>query len=205
MSHGGRSLPKAVPAPPKDWEDEFHRLQDKHNELKGMYNESVEHNRKLQAQIRKLHSEAAQLTGGGGGPLLPQSKEDEQLVSKLYQENSKLKASNTAIKEKNKALLEILEKKKRELALAVKKNMSLKSASVGELPAARGASIAQDIDIKPAPTSRKLGGSVSRPSAPQPGVAPAPECPVCASGGSNDKMVHLARDYKVRLVNSSSA
>ena len=196
---GSSLAPK--PAPPKDWEDEFHRLQDKHNELKGMYNESVEHNRKLQAQIRKLHTEAVQLTGGGGGgPVVPQSREDEQLVAKLYQENSKLKASNTALKEKNKLLVEALEKKKRELALANKKNSTLKSASVGELPAAKGASgMAQEIDIKPAPTSRKLGGGSIGAAGPKSGpVAESVSLP--SSNADNSKLLQVARDYKVRCV-----
>lgn len=184
---------KPAPAPPKDWEDEFHRLQSKHGELKSIYNEMEEHNRKLQARIRKLEADFTQL-GGGGGAAGPQSREDEQLVQKLYAENTKLKASNTALKEKNKLLIEALEKKKRELVMVTKKNQSLKSASIGELPIARGATLpVQDIDIKPAPTSRKLGGSSK--------AATAPEIPAIPSSNvDNTKLLEVARQYKVRYV-----
>ena len=185
-------LQRTAPAPPKDWEDEYHRLNAKHAELKGIYNEMEEHNRKLQGRIRKLESDLVQL-GGGGGPAVPQSRDDEQQVAKLFQENSKLKSSNTALKEKNKLLLEALEKKKRELALV--KNRSLKSASVGELPAAKGATMAQDIDIKPAPTSKKLGGS-TRPVTAQPAVSESITIP--STSADNSKLLEVARQYKVR-------
>lgn len=189
-------LQRTAPAPPKDWEDEYHKLNAKHSELKGIYNEMEEHNRKLQGRIRKLESDLTQL--GGGGPAVPQSREDEQLVVKLYAENSKLKASNTSLKEKNKLMLDALEKKKRELTLANKKNMSLKSASVGELPAAKGASIAQDIDIKPAPTNKKLGGSVKSSSVSSHAAAIVSES--LPQNADNGKLIEICRNYKVRWV-----
>ena len=191
MSNHTRSV-KPATAPPKDWEDEYHRLQSKHSELKGIYNEMEEHNRKLQARIRKLEADFSQLGGVAAQPLAnPHSKDDEQQVSKLFQENSKLKAINTALKEKNKLLIEALEKKKRELAMSTKKNQSLKSSSVSELPNARGATMMQDVDIKPAPTSRKLGGSTSRPVVAESIVMP-------TNGADNSKLLEVARQYKLR-------
>lgn len=187
---------KAAPAPPRDWEDEYHREVAKHNELKSMYNETAEHNRKLQARIRKLEGEFVQL-GGGGGPIPssgPREREDETLVAKLYQDNSKLKAQNTSLKEKNKLLVEALEKKKRELIMLSKKNQSLKSASVSEFPSARGATMApQEIDIKPAPT-RKTGSSSS--ASTRPSTADSIALP--ASNADNAKLLEVARQYKVR-------
>lgn len=185
---------KPAAPPPKDWEDEYHRLNEKHGELKSIYNEMEEHNRKLQARIRKLEADFTQLGGGGPAPSGPRDRDDETLVAKLYQDNNKLKAQNTALKEKNKLLVEALEKKKREMAMLSKKNLSLKSASVSELPSARGAIMApQEIDIKPAPTRKGGNSSSARPSTTDSISLP-------PGNADNAKLLEVARQYKVRLV-----
>jgi len=127
MSQRGTArLSKAAPSAPTDWEDQYHRLQSQHGELKGIYNEMEEHNRKLQSKIRRIEADFLALGGGGTAPSGPREREDEQLVAKLYQENSKLKSQNAGLKEKYKNAVELLDKKKRENAMLNKKVKDMK-------------------------------------------------------------------------------
>ena len=51
---------------PVDWEDKYRRLHSQHGELKGLYAELQDHNKKLQTKIRKLEADFTAL--GGGAP-----------------------------------------------------------------------------------------------------------------------------------------
>ena len=204
-----RSLPRAGPEPPKDWEDQYHRVKAELNELKTNYHFMDEHNRKLQAKIRKLEADFSNGGGvgggGGGGPVNsgPQAREDEQLVSKLYEENTKLKGIVAALKGKNKQLIEIIEKKKRELALAKKSGGgtdragSLRSTSVGTLPSGttgaqqRGV---QDVDIRPAPNpTRRSGGGLEILQSNN------NTSNSSAAAQADSNLLEVARKYKARL------
>lgn len=43
---GNPKMPRGQPEPEKDWEDEYRRLRQQHNELKVLCNEQEEHIRK---------------------------------------------------------------------------------------------------------------------------------------------------------------
>jgi len=194
---------KAAAEVPIDWEDECRKEREKHNSLKTVFNELKEHNRLLHVKIRVMgeNSGAPSATPG------PREREDEQIVSKMYAENTKLKAVIKSLKEKNAALIELLEKKKRELALAASKNKSLKSASVSALPTGivKPSGIIPEIDIMPAPNRKSSGGgggggaggerlSVARPHS---AGAVAAEASM-SNASDNAQILEMARKYKAR-------
>lgn len=175
-----------------DWEDKYLRLKDEHDELKNIFKEMDEHNRELKSNIRKLQQGTKK---EGGAPVAALSKEDEQLVSKLYAENSKLKSQNTAIKEKYKALAELLEKKKREIAMLQKKvKSSLGSSSIPVVPG-KSTSALQEIDIKPAKTNFKAAGSANNTITTGPSAVSEPLPDV-----ENANYMQVARNLKIKYV-----
>ena len=176
-----------------DWEDKYLRLKDEHEELKNIFKEMDEHNRELKSNIRKLQQSGKK---DGAAPAAMLNKDDEQLVTKLYAENSKLKSQNTAIKEKYKALAELLEKKKREIKMLQQKVKSSLGASGVAAVAGKGTSILQEIDIKPGRSSLK--GPVSISNTGTTGVSsdagPLPDA-------ENASYLQVARNLKVKYVN----
>ena len=177
-----------------DYKDQFYKLQSENQELKSIHNEMEEHNRKLQSNIRKLERDYTKIAGGAPAPTGPRDKEDEQLVSKLYAENSKLKAQNTAIKEKYKTLAEQFDKKKRECVMLQKKVKAGTSSSVPPLPAAgKGTSVLQEIEIKPGQNNRgglRTSGGIHS-SAVSSSVDALPDA-------ENSKYVQVARNLKIK-------
>lgn len=189
-------LPKAAGSMNVDWEDKYRRLHSQHGELKGIYATMQDHNKKLQTKIRKLEADYVSLRGGaapssGTGP----PKEDEELVSKLYAENAKLKSVNKSIKEKYNALESQLDKKKREVAML---NRKVKSAT-GEAAPMKGISVAasQEIDIRP-------GATVKRPGSAKSSSGKSPE-PLSLAAADNSNLLEVARKYKTRYVPILSA
>ena len=85
-----------------------------------------------------------------GLPVKPhfKNKEEENLVNSLYEENSKLKSQVANLSEKNKALIEQLERKKREIAM-VKKQKPMVQKVVVERPS----SAPGGVEIMPAKTN----------------------------------------------------
>lgn len=184
-------LPKATGSMPVDWEDKYRRLHAQHGELKGIYATMQDHNKKLQTKIRKLEADYVSLRGGAppsSGTAPP--KEDEELVSKLYAENTKLKSINKSIKEKYNALESQLEKKKREVAMLSRK---VKTAT-GEAAATKGmmVSASQEIDIRP-------GETIKRPASAKSSAGKSPE-PLSLAAADNSNLLEVARKYKTRYV-----
>jgi hypothetical protein len=95
-------------------------------------------------------------------PMGARDREDENLIAKLYEENTKLKSQISALSDKNKRLLEQMEKKKQELVLAqrklatIKQNNSIASASSKDRPFT-----APPIEAIPAPTPHQKGLNLS--------------------------------------------
>jgi len=190
-SRGTGRLPKTGGAATVDWEDKYRRLHSQHGELKGLYAELQDHNKKLQTKIRKLEADFTAL--GGGAP--PSStagppKEDEDLVSKLYAENAKLKAVNTSIKDKYKDLEMQLGKKKREVQLL---NRKIKAAAGEAPPISKGTSAvsaSQEIDIR-------SGATVKRPASAKVSSTKASE-PLSMAAADHSNLLEVARKYKTR-------
>lgn len=174
-----------------DWEDKYLRIKDEHEELKNIFKEMDEHNRELKSNIRKLQQSGKK---DGSAPVAMLNKEDEQLVTKLYAENSKLKSQNTAIKEKYKALAELLEKKKREIKMLQQKVKSSFGASGVPAVAGKGTSVLQEIDIKPGRSSLK--GPVSISNTGMTGIS----SDAGPDAGENANYLQVARNLKVKYV-----
>jgi len=175
--------------PETDWEDKYLRIKDEHDELKNIFKEMDEHNRELKSNIRKLQQAGRK---DGGAPVAMLNKDDEQLVSKLYAENSKLKSQNSAIKEKYKALAELLEKKKREIKMLQQKVKTSLSASGVPPIAGKGTSILQEIDIKPGRSSLKGPTSISNTGTT--GVSEGP----AHDSAENANYLQVARNLKIK-------
>ncbi|KAJ1428031.1 hypothetical protein B484DRAFT_396992, partial [Ochromonadaceae sp. CCMP2298] len=107
---------RAAPELPKDWEDEYHRLKSKYDDLKVEFNDKEQHNKLLQAKIMKLGNDMALMDRQMGTTRA--DKEEQGMIESLQELNNKLKAQTSAFGLKNKTLTEQLEKKKRELTLA---------------------------------------------------------------------------------------
>jgi hypothetical protein len=183
--------------PEVDWEDKYLRLKDEHEELKNIFREMDEHNRELKSNIRKLQQSGKK---DGSAPVAMLNKEDEQLVTKLYAENSKLKSQNTAIKEKYKALAELLEKKKREIKMLQQKVKSSLGASGVPPVAGKGTSVLQEIDIKPGRSSLK--GPVSISNTGMTGISS--DVGSAPDASENANYLQVARNLKVKYVTPSS-
>ena len=90
--------------------------------------------------------------GGGAKPAATaRNREDENLVSTMYEQNTKLKSQVIALKEKVKGLQEELEKKKKELAVAKKRAQQPVAITGGGKTADRPRS-APDVQIMAAPS-----------------------------------------------------
>jgi hypothetical protein len=182
-----------------DYKDQYYKLQSENQELKSIHNEMEEHNRKLQSNIRKLERDYTKIAGGAPVPTGPRDKEDEQLVSKLYAENSKLKASNTSIKEKYKTLAEQFDKKKRECVMLQKKIKAGTGSSIPPLPAAgRGTSVLQEIDIKSGPSNRAGLRSSSGAAVHTTGGTAVSSSVDALPDAENSKYMQVARNLKVK-------
>jgi hypothetical protein len=191
---GGGKLPKAAGSMSVDWEDKYRRLHSQHGELKGIYATMEDHNKKLQTKIRKLEADFISL--GNGVPPSSTSgpkKEDEDLVSKLYAENTKLKAINKSIKEKYTSIETQLDKKKRECLML---NRKIKAATMEAAPIKGGGasmvSASQEIDIRP-------GATVKRPASASMKASKSPE-PLSLAAADNSNLLEVARKYKTRYV-----
>lgn len=122
------------------------------------------------------------------------SREDEELVPSLYEQINKLKGQNAALVEKNKEIQDILEKKKRELAISKKVLQSKKPPSVPTYPLNRATSpSATEIEIRAGPT--KL----------QPNMTPQPSLPILPDQNTpinniqpDPHLLEIAKKYKER-------
>jgi hypothetical protein len=118
------------------------------------------------------------------------SREDEDLVPALYDQINKLKGQNSMLLEKNKELLDSLEKKKRELAvskkvLQSKRATTTKSAPMREIPLQ-----SSEIDILPGPSKH---GVIPLLPPPQDQNVPSNFPPPDAN------LLEIAKKYKARL------
>lgn len=147
---GQRPAPEAK----KDWEDEYRRLYEKHKELTVKYNESETARIQLRSKLQKVERDLVNMDRqNGGSGVKPvntvRDRDDENLVSTMYEQNAKLKSQVTALKEKVKTITEELEKKKRELVAAKKRipPTSGVATKVSDRPHS-----APDVQIKAAPS-----------------------------------------------------
>ena len=127
----------------------------------------------------------------GTGRIRSRDKEDEELIEHLTSENSKLKAANAALSEKNKQQGELLAKKKRE-------NTNLKAMAANAASRAKGSASAHQTTNPAVHHIEVLPSATHRPAHP-PSPVHAPPPPVAATTTSADSnLLELARSYKAR-------
>eukprot|EP01035_Chromulina_nebulosa_P017157 gene17157-22671_t len=136
-----------------DWEDKYKNLNEDQYVLKKALKEKDEIILKLSTKSRKLESEVSKLelmtTGEVQHKPIKRDREEDNLINTLYDQISKLKNQNSSLTEKNKSLVDQLERKKRELTLAKKISSNYKRP----LTAPTKEITATEIEIRPGPTN----------------------------------------------------
>eukprot|EP01038_Epipyxis_sp_PR26KG_P008719 gene8719-11781_t len=186
IPRGSKRLASAEPPRTKDWEDEFHRLKTKYDELKVEFNEKEQFNKLQQSKIRKMESDLKklELELQAGTPRTAGTnvtdREERNHIAELTEENSRLKSKNNALSAKNNQLTEQVDKMKKEINVLKRiiNNNSRKAARPGKT---------EEIEIVPGPNH------VRPASAPKPHhVDNEPEL-------LTDAHLEVARKYKLRL------
>eukprot|EP01036_Dinobryon_divergens_P027120 gene27120-35840_t len=166
---GVRKTVEAGP-PPKDWEDEYHRLKMRFDELKVDYNDKEQHNKILQSKIRKLESDLSQITRQlGGAPAPAVDRDEKNLISALNDQVAKLQDQNTGLNSKVQQLTTALDKKKKEITELNRSISTLKksqpagrekpgsgTSSSGINNTATVSTIPAQTTMKPSPAVQKL-------------------------------------------------
>lgn len=153
-----RSRLAATAPDDKDYFDKYHNLRSQHESLKGEFNNLQDEFVRFKTQSRKTQAQVASMTGGKVPPESKLTKDDETAITRLYQENSKLKASNKNLKEKCKTLTDVVDKKTREVSMlrTKLKNLPSNTGTSSKFPAV---SMSQEIDIMPTHASKRTGVS----------------------------------------------
>jgi hypothetical protein len=119
------------------------------------------------------------------GQVKPRDKEQESYIATLQEQNTKLKTSNSTLAEKNKQLVDLVEKKKREITTIKREVVRLKSAR----PPTRESTTVPEVEVRPAPTPHLSG--TKRPAFEEPPPAP-------TQSASDSNLIEVARKYKER-------
>ena len=121
----------------------------------------------------------------------PADKEEENLIATLSGQNSKLKSQYGTIIEKNKQLVELLEKKKREIS-TLKRSIQTKGKANTSMIQSRENLIPQDVEIRAAAThfTDKNNQSTNLMNV---STAPPPLNPA-----ADANLLEIARKYKAR-------
>ena len=121
----------------------------------------------------------------------PIDKTEESIVATLTAQNTKLKHQHGVIIEKNKQLVELLEKKKREIT-ALKRTNLLKGKSNFPGQASKENFLPQDIEIRAAAThfaDRNVNSTV---------ITESKSAPQVVNAAADSNLIEIARKYKAR-------
>lgn len=121
----------------------------------------------------------------------PADKEEENLIATLSGQNSKLKSQYGTIIDKNKQLVELLEKKKREIS-TLKRSVQTKIKANASITQSRESFVPQDVEIRAAATHfTDRNNHTNNPM----NVSTAPPPPNPAADAN---LLEIARKYKAR-------
>lgn len=126
LPNGNPKMPRGVPEPDKDWEDKFRREQQLHNETKLKTNAMERELRMLQTWKHKLENNGEATSA----PYVTRNKEAEDMIASLMEKNSQLSKLNINLTEKNRLIVDQLDRKKAEVS-------ALKRAAEGAALAAK--------------------------------------------------------------------
>ena len=186
-----------------DWEDEYRKLRVELLEQKKLTNEQDVTIKTLNTKFVKLEREMVTMerskfgsssSGRAGSAKI--SKDEENLVAKLTDQNHKLKSQNAELQTKNKALKENLERRKREIA-AMKSRHESALLAAGAAPRGNkdrtsggGGGGSPLVEIRQGPTSRNGLASLASPTAATTGNM--------ADIAGHQKVLELSQKYKAR-------
>ena len=123
----------------------------------------------------------------------PVDKTEESIVATLTTQNSKLKHQHGVIIEKNKQLVELLEKKKREIT-AIKRTNLVKGKSTLSGQASKENFLPQDVEIRAAAThfaDRNVNSSM---------IIESKSIPQTINAAADSNLIEIARKYKARYL-----
>ena len=182
-----------------DWEDEYRKLRVDMVEQKKLTNEQESTIKNLNTQFSKMEREMVAMERAKfGSSSRPKSvsRDEENLVSKLTEQNHKLKSANQELTTKNKSLKESLDKRKREIT-AMKQRHELHLATAGTGAGVRSSTApgrsklnsAPLVEIRQGPTSRNgLAASMTT----------AANNSNIGDPAQNAKLLELSQKYKAR-------
>jgi Ca2+-binding EF-hand superfamily protein len=196
------TLPKNVPSPDKEWEHEYAVLYDKHVDLKKKHNKIQSDYHLLQVEFRKLESAGRDLkiaqnkqdSTGGIKKNGIQQKEENDLIASLQSQISKYKSQNNSVTDKNKQLVDDLEKKKREIS--VLKRLQANQAGRPKTAPSNSSNSQHNnnnIEIIPGPNPRHSNSNVKKI------IDPIPIATNNNSSATDSNLLEVARKYKARL------
>lgn len=131
----------------------------------------------------------------------PVDKDEENLVAALSNQNTKLKHQHGVIIEKNKQLLELLEKRKREIN-SLKRSHLVRGKPISAAQASKENFLPHEVEIRAAATHfAERDTNVSMMSELKPPSSSAiTSLSVAAAAAADSNLLEIARKYKTRLV-----
>ena len=102
-----------------DYKDAYHALRSQHSDLQRKYHDRAEELKRTNVQLSKIENlmRAKERLEGGPPTTLAMREENEAIIKGLYQDKARLERRNGELDRKCRALVDILEKKKREVAV----------------------------------------------------------------------------------------
>ena len=102
-----------------DYKDAYHALRSQHSDLQRKYHDRAEELKRTNVQLSKIENlmRAKERLEGGPPTTLAMREENEAIIKGLYQDKARLERRNGELDRKCRALVDSLEKKKREVAV----------------------------------------------------------------------------------------
>ena len=102
-----------------DYKDAYHALRSQHSDLQRKYHDRAEELKRTNVQLSKIENlmRAKERMEGGPPTTLAMREENEAIIKGLYQDKARLERRNGELDRKCRALVDSLEKKKREVAV----------------------------------------------------------------------------------------
>ena len=102
-----------------DYKDAYHALRSQHSDLQRKYHDRAEELKRTNVHLSKIENlmRAKERMEGGPPTTLAMREENEAIIKGLYQDKARLERRNGELDRKCRALVDSLEKKKREVAV----------------------------------------------------------------------------------------